>query len=301
MAEPSPSAARRAYRRLRKLAKRTLSHLWLAELRARNRATRSSVLGSAPVIVSLTTYGSRLPTVAYVIESIAAGSSRPAQLILWLDDSADLASLPRSLRRLERRGLQVKVAENYGPHTKYFGALPLAAGSALPIVTADDDVLYPRAWLDRLMRAATEHPGVINCYRASIVGMSEGRLLPYGCWPRCKDTHASVAHFATGVSGVHYPGPMIEALLARGTGFLTTAPRADDIWLHWVALQEGIKVRQISSRPRAFPSLPGTQQQTLVSENLDRGGNDVQIAALYTECDAETLSASLSAVNRPAG
>src|SRR4051794_26676324 len=96
---------RRVYRSLRKRAKRGSSYVWLAAMRVRNRVSRSSVLGSAEVIVSLTTYGTRLSTVAYAIESIAAGSVRPKRMVLWLDDPSGFEHRPVSLRRLERRGL----------------------------------------------------------------------------------------------------------------------------------------------------------------------------------------------------
>ncbi len=77
-------------------------------------------------MVSLTSYGTRIGRVAYAIESIAAGTARPRRLVLWLDDPTRFAARPAALRRLERRGLEVRLTENLGPHTKYFPSL--AAG-----------------------------------------------------------------------------------------------------------------------------------------------------------------------------
>ena len=56
-----------------------------------------------------------------------------------------IESRPESLRRLERRGLEVRLTQNYGPHTKYYPSLADAIADGLPLVTADDDILYPAA------------------------------------------------------------------------------------------------------------------------------------------------------------
>jgi hypothetical protein len=288
------SVPRRLYRWLRKRSKRALSHVWLVALKVRNRFARSQVTGTAEVMVSLTTYGSRVSTVAYGIESMAAGRVRPRRLILWLDDPTEFAQRPAALRRLEQRGLEIRMTENYGPHKKYYPALRLAIDDDLPMVTADDDILYPPRWLDNLLTAARAHPAVVSCYRASVIVTAGDRLAPYASWPRCVDSSTSLANLATGVSGVYYPPAMLKALDRRGTVFMEHSPKADDLWLHWVALQEGIGIRQISAIPRHFPYIPGTQGQTLVAENVLQGGNDRRIAALYRPEDVETLSRSIA-------
>lgn len=286
--------ARRSYRFLRKRAKRTWSHVWLAGLRVRNRVARSSVRGDVPVVVSLTSYGARVATVAYAIESIAAGRARPQRLILWLDEPRHFNSRPAAVRRLEARGLEVRLTENWGPHKKYFPALGLALDDDLAVATADDDTLYPRSWLARLWATAQHAPGEILCYRANVVRTDGDRLAPYAAWPRCRDTVASAARFATGVSGVWYPPAMLRALQLRGTEFVQRAPRADDIWLHWVALRSGIPVRQLRPRPQHFPYIPGTQAETLVQENVDGGGNDRLLASLYAVDDVATLARAVA-------
>jgi hypothetical protein len=282
--------ARAGYRWARKRTKRLQSHVWLAGLRVANRRSSGSVLGTADVEVSLTTFGSRLGTVAYTIESIAAGTIRPRRLVLWLDDPRAYAHLPEALRRLRARGLEVNLTENYGPHTKYFPSLAGAIEADRPLVTADDDILYPRWWLSGLMAAAEQHPAAVNCYRASVVTLAGAGIAPYQQWPRCTDTTTSLARFGTGVSGVHYPKGMLHALQRRGTAFIDRCLKADDIWLHWVALRAGIGVRQISATPRHFPLCPGTQQESLMADNVTMGRNDDYIAGLYTPEDVAVLA-----------
>jgi hypothetical protein len=286
-----------AVRWLRKRAKRTLAVLWALWLRTANRWRRASVLGSAPVSVSLTSHGDRIDDVALTVESVAAGSVRPSRLVLWLDDADRFASLPASLRRLQRRGLEVRLTENYGPHTKYFPYVTSQEGPhTVPLVTADDDVLYPPWWLRTLLAEHRAMPGTVHCYRASVVQVDGDRLAPYNEWPRCKDREANVARFATGVSGVIYPLRMLEELRVRGDAFRSVCPRADDVWLHWVALRTGTPVRQVSRHPQHFPVIRGSQKVTLVSGNVHAGGNDTQIRELYEPEDISRLRRVAGAV-----
>lgn len=282
-------SARPVYRVLRKRLKRTWSHVLLNAMRIRNRTSSQSVLGTAEVLVSLTTYGTRIHQVAYAIESIAAGVVRPRRLVLWLDEAEPLTRLPRSLKRLERRGLEIRRTRNYRSHKKYYPSLDLAGAKDLPLVTADDDILYPVWWLQRLHEAGLHEPGTILCHRASIVTASAGSVDPYSTWPRCRDTDASLAHFATSGAGALFPPAMLRALADHGTAFMELSPTADDVWLHWVALQARIPTRQVSRTPRLPPFIPGSQGVSLEEVNLSQGGNDSAIARLYSEDDVRAV------------
>lgn len=259
-------------------------------------AARQPVVGTLPVSVSLTSYGDRLRTVALAIESIGAGTVKPARLILWLDHDTVLphGKLPQSLRRLQRRGLEIKVAPNVGPHGKYFGYVNSLTYHQVPLVTADDDIMYPRRWLSTLYQGFVLHPGDIHCHWAKQVTLDHGRLNPYKSWPVVADTAPRLTNFALGVSGVIYPPVMLNGLASRGTAFQASCPRADDLWLHWSALQEGIRIRQVRPAAHHFPLIPGTQSGGLLQENVDGGGNDSSISRLYTEGDLEALSKSLT-------
>src|ERR1700728_3972607 len=85
-----------------------------------NRYSRARITCPAGPIVSLTTYGKRSRTVYLAVESIGKGHVRPSRIILWLDARAIFHNPPATIRRLVRRGLEVKLCENYGPHTKYY-------------------------------------------------------------------------------------------------------------------------------------------------------------------------------------
>jgi hypothetical protein len=262
--------------------------IWSIRLGLINRWRRTPITRAGGPIVSLTTYGKRLRTVHLTIESIARGNMLPSRLILWLDDEAVFKSLPAPLRRLADRGLEVKLCKNYGPHAKYYPYVESEASFQIPVIIADDDILYPRSWVEGLVRASREYPGVINCYLAKKIELSNNGIDKYSKWQICKETIASLCNVAHGVNGVIFPASYMATLKQAGNGFVNCCPTADDIWLHLHAIRAGYRVRQILPRARRFHAIPGTQEYGLwVSNNKE--GNDRQVGATYLPRDVELL------------
>ena len=284
--------ARQGVRWVRKRTKRLSARSSVVLLTLRNRFSSGQIVGGTPVVVSLTSYGHRITRVHLAIESIGRGSLKPGRIILWLDDTAAFGNLPKELLRLQHRGLDIRLTDNLGPHTKYYPYVSSLAEHQLPLVTADDDIVYPRHWLRTLHDAYLAHPGDISCHWANRVKTAQNSIAGYEQWLPCRTTAARSDHFALGVSGVIYPPRMLDALARFGTRFTIVSPTADDIWLHWVALQTGLRIRQVSATPRHFPLLPGTQQVTLRAGNVEQNGNDRWIRGLYTAEDLELLEAA---------
>jgi hypothetical protein len=193
---------------------------------------------------------------------------------------------------LERRGLEVLLSPNYGPHTKYYPYIQSVERHTLPLVTSDDDVIYPPNWLARLIAANQQDPGAISGHWISIVGVSGERVADYATWARARDTAVRPANFALGVSGVIYPPAMLQELKRLGEAFVPACPRADDIWLHWVALRASIPVRQVGPVPHHFPIIPGSQGQSLMHANVGENRNDHWIRSLYSAEDLAALRQS---------
>ncbi len=261
----------------RGLAQRARIKLRLVGLRLTNRLSHRSVTGSGAVVVNLTSFGHRIDLVFYAVESIAAGRIRPESLILWLDDEAALSHPPATLRRLQRRGLSIRACPDFGPHKKQY---PYAlTRPALPLVAADDDVLYPRTWLAELLGAAAQHPHDVVGHRAHTITFDNGHVAPYAQWVATTGTEASFRTLCTGVSGIYYPVALLDALRSEGDVFMRVAPRADDLWVFSVAVRQGIRARQVGPQQAEYPAIPGSQRGTLYRQNVIDGGNDAQFAA----------------------
>jgi len=266
----------------------------IPRLAMRSRTENSRVTGEPNnPVVSLTTYGARLRTVHHTIESIAQGSVRPSRLILWVNEPRILEDPGAHLRRLRNRGLEIRLAADYGPHTKYF---PYAASaephSNHPLVTADDDIIYAPYWLRGLRDNYDRRQELIHCWRARTITLNDSGIMPYAEWLPCSTTTATNLAFSTGVSGVIYPPRMLIAIREYGTEFMDRSQNADDVWLNWIALRSGIRVRQVRPRPKHFASLRSTQRVRLSKSNVDRGRNDRYVANVYTSSDIESLLAA---------
>ncbi|MCR8671021.1 glycosyltransferase, partial [Agrococcus sp. HG114] len=263
----------------------------IARLRLQNLASRRPVVDpDGGCVVSMTTHGARVRLAWVALESIARGERLPSRLVLFLDEP-DLASpLPLPLRRLQRRGLEIlPAAPGLRVHAKYWPHVVSAERHELPLVVSDDDMVYPRHWLRVLLDAHRARPWLVHAFRAHEIQCADGGLAPYRTWPPARGTDASFAHFGTGVSGQLLPTALLDALRRRGTAFLERAPRADDVWISAVAVQEGIRTAQVEPISQNFPFVPATQATGLYRTNVAGGENDAQLAATLGPADLERI------------
>lgn len=265
--------------------------LILVPLMLRNLFTKTSITDpDSGVVVSMTTRRVRARTTFFAIESIARGLQKPCRVILWVDDLSLFSALPWSLRRLAKRGLEIKMCDNFGPHTKYFPYVMTNEELQQPLVTADDDFLYPKDWLLGLVTAFHDHPSDVHCYTAQVINMDRtGQIAPYVSWQYSKSQCPSILNFANGSSGVLYPPAVLRALKTEGSGFMDCCPTADDIWLHRTTIRTGARVQQVCPSSPSFYMIPATQRHNLVSLNIEGGQNDVQILATYEHKDLVLL------------
>jgi hypothetical protein len=279
----------RPQRVLRGTISRVRTFALMISLRLGNLFKHSPICADFDSDVTLTTHGERLSRVFVAIESIARGAVLPRRIVLYLDQNDD-RPLPRSIVRLERRGLEVRRVADLGPHTKYFPYVCTDWDGETCLVTADDDVIYPRAWLQELYATSQAHRlPIVVCHRAHRITFEGSRIAPYNSWGEVRTIEPSFLNFATGVSGVRYPVGVLRIIKDLGFGFQGRCDRADDIWLHKCAVAANIRIVQCSSMPRQFPTTRGTQRENLLVSNVGGGANDAQIQATYSETDLAFL------------
>jgi DNA-binding beta-propeller fold protein YncE len=271
----------------------------LLRLHLRNRWSRETLLDPSGPVLSLTTHGRRLRGVFYAIESIGLGSRKPRRIMLWLDDEKTFFDLPPHLQRLRERGLEINLSGNFGPHTKYYPYIEQENEFRDPLVTADDDMIYPPDWLRLLIDAHEVNPVAIHCHRAHRMNMSNGRFMPYKDWDPCVGVSPSHLNFLTGVSGVIYPPEFLQHLKRQGRSFEDCCAMNDDIWLTVNALRGGFKIAQVRNLSVLFPSIPGSQTgtQRLYEVNVLAGGNQIQLARTFSASDLAELRKHLSSEN----
>lgn len=250
--------------------------------------SRKKIIADEGPVVSLTSYGKRIKTVFLTIESIGHGTTLPNRIILWLDDAKIFENLPSSLTRLKKRGLEVKLTKNYGPHTKYYPYLLAEEKFTAPLVTADDDMLYGCKWLSELYAAFQSNRELIHCHRARVIKIKGEQLQPLARWPFADKKDPNVFNFLEGVSGVLYPPKFLGHLKQAGENFSSTCPKHDDVWLNVNALRSGFQIKQVKAVSQHYPNIPGTNSMGLMHQNLGVSG-DAQVALTYSKADISLL------------
>ncbi|HYD86077.1 MAG TPA: hypothetical protein VEA80_01250 [Vitreimonas sp.] len=230
----------------------------------------------ARLYVSLTSFPPRFATLTLTLKCLLKQTIQPDAVILWLTE-AEAEQLPESIRRLP--GLRIERAPDIRSFKKIIPAL--ARHRDAFIATADDDVFYPRTWLEELVRAYRPEDRIIPCHRAHRLRLTnQGKPRPYADWRLLREPEMSELVFPTGVGGVLFPPLSLDAEARDAAQFTKLCPTSDDAWLYWMARRAGWRFKKIGRR-RHFTCWPGSQRVALQHENTARGGgNDRQIAAL---------------------
>lgn len=227
-----------------------------------------------PLIVSLTSYPARYPTLALTLRSLLRQTVKPDRTILWIAH-ADYELLPRQVLNLQSSGLEIRRTDDTKSYKKILPAL-----DAFPrafICTADDDVYYWPTWLENLVDGAGEDCQAIRCHRAHEFALGpEESPCPYCSWTANVERRGeSESCFPTGVGGILYPPGILRHEAVDREAAFSLCPSADDVWLFWIARRNGAHYK-IVGRHRIFVTWRGSQQQSLWQRNSD-GQNDIQI------------------------
>jgi hypothetical protein len=235
---------------------------------------------SGELIVSLTSYPPRYPTLAGSLRSLLDQDVAADRTILWLAEG-DQHSLPKDVLDLVQHGLEIRTCEDWRSYKKLVPAL--IAFPEATIVTADDDVYYAPHWLGQLVRGSLDHPGDVIGQRVHMALLDEnGIFRSYNDWEFATDALTNRALdaliFPTGVGGVLYPPHSLDPLIVRSDEFLRLCPSNDDIWFFWMAKLAGTAHRGLGN---IFEHIEweGSQDVGLIHQNLT-GSNDRQFAAM---------------------
>lgn len=260
---------------------------WMS-VRCSRRIGVTSIKRNPELIVSLTTIPERIGRVALCIDCLLRQSTKPDRVILWLSEAAEPGKsrvtpggLPPDLLALQRRGLDIRWCQDIGSYRKVIPALREYPSAV--VVTADDDILYPRTWLQTLYEAYAREPQFVHCHRAHLIGYDRaGSVLPYSQWQFGAVGYVGPSPdlFPTTGGGVLYGPGQLHPEVLNESAFLTLCPRADDVWLMAMSVKAGMLAKKV--RPKTFRIIEIRFQnnRTLWEQNSLASGNDMQIAAV---------------------
>lgn len=244
-----------------------------------------------PIVISLTTISGRLARVSKTIESLVNQTSNIHSINLYisqspflLDDGIDINS--SILKSLHSMGVNIYCVPNIGPYRKQipiiFQLKSSKAPAMTPIITMDDDVLYPNNICERLLFVQDY---VVVAHRGRAMILNEHDVGSYSKFiaPQHKRSHHNIG---TGKNGILYRLGFFSDNIAVYGGPLV-APTADDLWCKWVSGFACIPTEILEPEAAYNPKLDFEESDPKDKNGLyhkfnNKGNNDVAIRCLET-------------------
>ena len=250
------------------------------------RLTKSKFKEKSDVIVSMTSFPARIKKVYLTINSILNQTVQPERIILYLskEQFSEIDDLPNSLVRLTNNdNFEIHfVDDDIRSHKKYYYAVRDYADK--PIITIDDDIIYPEDLIEILLKTAQKHPKTVCCIHAHRIIKKDRNIVPYSEWDHETQLVETVLPeiVPIGCGGVLYPAGCFT-----GTGVLDAnlfkeiCPLADDLWLKCHSLLNGFDaVKTGRYKYWVFSDLIISHDKSLTTENVGNRKNDIQLEAL---------------------
>lgn len=233
------------------------------------------------VIVSLTSYGERIPELKYTLHSLVTQSVRPERIVVNIarDDEKFLTDEVRSFGRY---GVEFFFCRDLRSYKKLLPTLERFPSSC--IVTADDDICYEKDWLKRFCETHRKHPGDVLGHLVYKIAHGNGKIAPYAAWVRnYRASPGERGVFIVGAKGALYPPGAFHPDIRREDLYLRLSPWGDDLWFHFMALLNGKTIRQVD-RPLTNQCFVDPYREygisggrTLTQQNVGRNLNDIQL------------------------
>ena len=207
-------------------------------------------------------------------------------VILWLarEQFESLDTLPDSLKRLKKYGLEIKFCDDLRPHKKYYYAMQEYPDAI--VITVDDDVYYPSFLVERLYSKHKEFPDAICCNWAHLIKKSnDGKILPYNKWEKGVsgfDDKPSFSLNQVGYEGVLYPPHSLDSRCFDKDLLCKLSLNADDLWLKAMSYLHGTKVVRANDVAYRYFGILKSQKVALNTSNCGQNKNDEAIEKITT-------------------
>lgn len=246
---------------------------------------------SSGFVVSLTSIRPRLLELSTTIESLLDQTMAPDEVILWLSDELAGEDIPLELQAQTKRGLTIKFCQDIGPHTKLIPSL--RDNPDRVIITADDDVLYPRYVCELLYTNYLKDQSKIYCTRARRINVEKKGDFNYvHDWPYVLDEREGLDLFPLGYGGVLYPPRVFDEEVFKLSEQRRLAPYADDVWFKAMTLRKRVVCKRVAIKTEEFPLRPHSQEVTLKDQNVHSGGNVKQVRDCFAHYNLWSALAS---------
>lgn len=225
------------------------------------------------ITLSLTSFPARINIVHLAIKSLLNQSVKADRIVLWLADSQFKdRKLPRELMDLKEYGLEICFCEeDLIGHKKHYMAIRNQRENEL-VVTYDDDIIYPKDSLERLINTHKKYPDCVICNRAQSIQIDQnGEIINPGRWKTISDIGVNSPTFKllpSNGGGVLYPYGVLCKDSYEVEKIKELCLRADDLWMMFMALQNGTKTVKTRKYHRTFSVIGDSQEVQLATGNI---------------------------------
>lgn len=237
------------------------------------------------LIVSLTSFPERLYDIHFCIYSILNQTIKPDEIILWLATNQfpnGEKDIPQNVLNLKKFGLKIKWCDDIKSYKKLIPALEEYPNDL--IVTADDDLFYPKNWLESLYEEHKQNPTHIISQRLRKISFNDDNSFKsYDEWElNDGEVKQSYLNFSTNGAGSLFPPNSLYSDATNKILFEKLCPNADDVWIWAMAILNGTKIKSVKDNMVQLTyvnlarELNIINEKTLYSTNFD-GGNDLQL------------------------
>ena len=229
------------------------------------------------VIVSFTSFPTRINDVWQVVECMMRQSFKPSKILLWLSEEQfpTVDSIPQSLRDREGEVFEIRMVEgDIRSHKKYYYVAKEYPKSLIFLI--DDDIYYPTNIIERTMKVYSEYPDSVICnYGYHILHNNKGELLPYNSWPREFNHSKSKDIFLGSGGGTLFRPCELHDELTNIAKARELAPIADDVWLNCIMRLSNKEIILLDNG-LVLP-IANINNVTLASDNKGHSQNDIQL------------------------
>ncbi|GHS97507.1 hypothetical protein FACS189421_04420 [Bacteroidia bacterium] len=227
------------------------------------------------IIVSLTSIPERIERATpLVIKSILSQSVQPDKIVLYLAiEQFPDKILPKALTDLVGEKFQIKFCNDIRSYKKIIPALHDFPDAI--IITVDDDIVYPKHLLKKMLHTHKKYPNAIIGRRVKKIKLdAKSEIMPYKSWKVYRGlryllwgTKPSYTNFNTGCGGVLYPPHSLHPDVVKSEVFMEIAPTADDVWLWGMAVLNKTKIAPVPFGYLHGRGIRGSKEKTLLSIN----------------------------------
>ena len=200
------------------------------------------------LIVSLTSYKKRFPTLALCLKSLLKQTLLPDRMVLYLSNNEKEEDLPSAVKDLQKYGLEIKFVDlDLKPHKKYYYVLRDYPNDHL--ITFDDDLIYPTNTISSIMEAATMYPDCVVGRYSNQVGIDDSGNVRF-----IRNKNRDVAFqpswsvFIGSGGGTLFPAGFLPEIAKDKDTFMSICRTADDVWLNSMCRYSGHRIVAIMNR-----------------------------------------------------